>query len=126
MPRSPSGWPKRSVLRSSQMPELFLGLSARDRAAALGVAVSRSGRPAHILEKDIWVVWTPGALFESAFAEHLVFKGGTSLSKVYKAIRRFRRISMSPTTFVRSPPNWSKGLPKRFRPHVASRADGRR
>lgn len=71
------------------MPEAFLGLSARDRADALGVAVSRSGRPAHILEKDIWVVWTLGALFESAFAEHLVFKGGTSLSKVYKAIRRF-------------------------------------
>jgi hypothetical protein len=71
------------------MPEPFLGLSARDRAAALGVAISRSGRPAHILEKDIWVVWTLRVLFESAFAEHLVFKGGTSLSKVYKAIRRF-------------------------------------
>jgi hypothetical protein len=71
------------------MPESFLGLSARDRGDALGVAVSRSGRPAHILEKDIWVVWTLRVLFESAFAEHLVFKGGTSLSKVYKAIRRF-------------------------------------
>lgn len=71
------------------MPEPFLRLSARDRAAALGVAVSRSGRPAHILEKDIWVVWTLGVLFESPFAEHLVFKGGTSLSKVYKAIHRF-------------------------------------
>lgn len=71
------------------MPEAFLQLSARDRADALGVAVSRSGRPAHILEKDIWVVWTLGTLFESTFAEHLVFKGGTSLSKVYKAIRRF-------------------------------------
>ncbi|MBM4125718.1 MAG: nucleotidyl transferase AbiEii/AbiGii toxin family protein, partial [Nitrospira sp.] len=67
------------------MPEAFLQLSARDRADALGVAVSRSGRPAHILEKDIWVVWTLGTLFESTFAEHLVFKGGTSLSKVYKA-----------------------------------------
>lgn len=71
------------------MAEAFLQLSPRDRSDALGVAVSQSGRPAHVLEKDIWVVWTLQALFESAFAEHLVFKGGTSLSKVYKAIRLF-------------------------------------
>ena len=71
------------------MADPFFRLSARDRADALGVAASLSGRPAHILEKDIWVVWTLHALFEAAFAEHLVFKGGTSLSKVYKAIRRF-------------------------------------
>jgi hypothetical protein len=43
----------------------------------------------HILEKDVWVVWTLSTLFESAFGDHLVFKGGTSLSKAYGAIRRF-------------------------------------
>lgn len=71
------------------MAEEFLSLSSADRTEALGVATSASGRPAHILEKDIWVVWTLSALFESSFGKHLVFKGGTSLAKAYKAIRRF-------------------------------------
>jgi hypothetical protein len=69
--------------------ETFLRLSAKDRSDALGVASSRTGRPIHILEKDTWVVWTLATLFDAHFAAHLVFKGGTSLSKAYKAIRRF-------------------------------------
>ncbi len=44
---------------------------------------------AQLLEKDVWVVATLGLLFEAPFAEHLTFKGGTSLSKVWRAIRRF-------------------------------------
>ncbi len=42
-----------------------------------------------MLEKDIWVVWTLQALFEDPVGDHLVFKGGTSLSKAYQAIDRF-------------------------------------
>jgi hypothetical protein len=71
------------------MAETFLDLSPEDRLEALGVAATNSGRPQHLLEKDVWVVWALAALFESQFAGHLVFKGGTSLSKAYKAIRRF-------------------------------------
>jgi hypothetical protein len=71
------------------MNELFLSLESADRADALAVAASRSGRPPHVLEKDVWVVWTLEQLFDSTFAEHLVFKGGTSLSKAYRAILRF-------------------------------------
>jgi len=71
------------------MTEAFLGLSAAERREALQVAASTSGRPLHVLEKDVWVVWTLSALFESDFGKHLVFKGGTSLSKAYKAIERF-------------------------------------
>jgi len=71
------------------MTEAFLGLSAPERSEALQVAAATSGRPLHVLEKDVWVVWTLSALFESDFREHLVFKGGTSLSKAYKAIERF-------------------------------------
>jgi predicted nucleotidyltransferase component of viral defense system len=37
----------------------------------------------------VWVVWILGALFESPVATDLTFKGGTSLSKVYKIIDRF-------------------------------------
>lgn len=71
------------------MAEAFVTLSANDRREALAVAADRSGRPAHLLEKDVWVVWTLATLFGSNFGEHLVFKGGTSLSKAYHVIRRF-------------------------------------
>jgi hypothetical protein len=71
------------------MADAFLRLSAKDRRDALGVAADRSGRPAHLLEKDVWVVWALAALYGSPLGEHLVFKGGTSLSKAYKIIQRF-------------------------------------
>lgn len=71
------------------MAEAFLKLSTDDRREALAVAADRSGRPAHLLEKDAWVVWALATLFESDLGEHLVFKGGTSLSKAYRVIRRF-------------------------------------
>jgi len=71
------------------MPETFLELSGGDRLEALRVAASRSGRAIHLLEKDIWVVWALRALFASEFSRHLVFKGGTSLSKAFHAIGRF-------------------------------------
>ena len=41
------------------------------------------------MEKHTWIVATLGVLFEAPFGRHLVFKGGTSLSKVWRAIRRF-------------------------------------
>lgn len=71
------------------MAEDFFTLSAEDRREALRVAADRSGRPLHLLEKDIWVVWALQTLFGSALGEHLVFKGGTSLSKAYGVIQRF-------------------------------------
>lgn len=71
------------------MAEAFLTLSPSDRREALEVAASASGRPPHLLEKDVWVVWALAVLFESGLSERLVFKGGTSLSKAYQAIRRF-------------------------------------
>jgi hypothetical protein len=71
------------------MSESFFHLSPQDQEEALQVAASASGRPPHLLEKDIWVVWALSALFESPLGAHLVFKGGTALSKAYKAIRRF-------------------------------------
>ena len=71
------------------MADNFLNLSADDRREALNVASSQSGRPLHILEKDVMVVWTVDGLFKSAIGKHLVFKGGTSLSKGYGIIKRF-------------------------------------
>ena len=67
----------------------FQTLPASDQRDALEVAAGRSGRRAHLLEKDIWVVETLRALVEAPFGQHLTFKGGTSLSKAYQVIRRF-------------------------------------
>lgn len=71
------------------MPERFMTLPAVDRREALLAAAAASGRPPHLLEKDVWVVWILDVLFRSPLGGNLVFKGGTSLSKAYNAIRRF-------------------------------------
>ena len=67
----------------------FFRLDVADRLEVLSVAASASGRPIHLLEKDVWVVWTLRTLFGAEVGEDLVFKGGTSLSKAYGAIGRF-------------------------------------
>lgn len=41
------------------------------------------------IEKDWWVVQTLRLIFQMDVAEHLLFKGGTSLSKAWKIIERF-------------------------------------
>ncbi|PHS19333.1 MAG: hypothetical protein COA78_00335 [Blastopirellula sp.] len=69
--------------------QTYFSLTDQDKIDALETGASKLGRPADLLEKDIWVVWSLNALFDSALGESLVFKGGTSLSKVYKAIDRF-------------------------------------
>lgn len=52
-------------------------------------AAERGLHPA-IMEKDFWVCWVLKQLFLSpSLKEHLVFKGGTSLSKVDGMIERF-------------------------------------
>jgi len=71
------------------MADVFLDLDDADRREALQVAAAASGRPVHLLEKDVWVVWLLDVLFRAPFGEHLVFKGGTSLSKAYGLIDRF-------------------------------------
>jgi hypothetical protein len=67
----------------------FFQLSTAERLDALNAAANTSGLLPHLLEKDVWVVWSLRHLFAGPYAEHLVFKGGTSLSKAYGIIRRF-------------------------------------
>lgn len=71
------------------MPPDYFELPTEDKIDALESAASLLGRPADLLEKDIWVVWALNTLFAHSIGEHLVLKGGTSLSKAYKAISRF-------------------------------------
>ncbi len=50
------------------MAEPFLKLSLEDRREVLKIAADQLGRPSHLLEKHVWVVWALATLFGSALA----------------------------------------------------------
>lgn len=52
-------------------------------------AGERKDMPAFAVEKDWWVVQTLAILFGMEIGKHMVFKGGTSLSKSWGLINRF-------------------------------------
>lgn len=58
------------------MPDHFFSLSSADQKEVLLQAASDLGRPAFLLEKDLWVVWTLGKIFSTSGGDHLTFKGG--------------------------------------------------
>ncbi|MFO0840900.1 MAG: nucleotidyl transferase AbiEii/AbiGii toxin family protein [Gemmataceae bacterium] len=77
----------------------FLELPQEERRLYFEQAAARKNLLPVIMEKDFWVCWLLGVLFGSRFADHLVFKGGTSLSKVFGVIARFSEdidLSLSP------------------------------
>ena len=60
------------------------------RAEVFQEAAARLGFSQAIIEKDFWVCWSLEKLFAlPSFGDHLIFKGGTSLSKAYNVIQRF-------------------------------------
>jgi hypothetical protein len=77
----------------------FLTLPTDERRLYIDQAAIRRNVSPVVLEKDFWVCWLLGLLFGSEFARSLVFKGGTSLSKVFGVIERFSEdidLSLSP------------------------------
>ena len=52
-------------------------------------AASKRKLPEQVIEKDWWVTQVLRAVFSLPYAEHLSFKGGTSLSKCWHLIERF-------------------------------------
>ena len=71
------------------MAEPFLQLSPEEQAEILQTCAGKLGRRAEHLEKDVWICWVLQGLFTMPGRLPMAFKGGTSLSKVYGAIRRF-------------------------------------
>ena len=69
--------------------DAFLSLSTAEQRDVLETVAARTGRPAVILEKDIWICWVLQTLFSIPDRHPMAFKGGTSLSKVYGVIDRF-------------------------------------
>lgn len=60
-----------------------------DKQIAYNQIWEKTNLPAFAVEKDWWVVQTLTILFELEIGKHLVFKGGTSLSKSWGIIERF-------------------------------------
>lgn len=68
----------------------ILRLTPRERTELYQAASQQLGIGEVIVEKDFWVCWTLRQLFSlPGISEFLIFKGGTSLSKVWRAISRF-------------------------------------
>jgi hypothetical protein len=65
-------------------------MPAAERAEVFAETADRKGVAEAIIEKDFWVCWVLKQLFSiEALSGRLLFKGGTSLSKVFNAINRF-------------------------------------
>jgi hypothetical protein len=70
--------------------ETILSLKTSERGPYFEKAAEVLGMAPQIIEKDFWVCWTLRELFTlPVIKDHLTFKGGTSLSKIFKVIQRF-------------------------------------
>ena len=71
------------MLEFARQPSADLRRFFQEAGAQRGIAP-------HIVEKDFWVCWLLRLVFsDPKLGGHLVFKGGTSLSKVFGLIQRF-------------------------------------
>ena len=64
-------------------------ISTSRRVEVLKLLENKTGLNATSIEKDWWVTLALNALFNGLYGSHLVFKGGTSLSKCWRIIDRF-------------------------------------
>ena len=84
--RSSDAWPSTEIDPWTISPSS----RARNGDCTSSKPQSDSDLIAQIIEKDFWVCWTLKRLFVlDGFRDHLTFKGGTTLSKVYRIIERF-------------------------------------
>ena len=65
-------------------------MSSAERGEIFAETAERKGLAGAIVEKDFWVCWVLMQLFTiEVLSGRLLFKGGTSLSKIFHAINRF-------------------------------------
>jgi len=67
----------------------FRNLTKEQQIAVIEQLGNKMGLPAQAIEKDLWVTTFLQLIFALPFADKLVFKGGTSLSKIWNVIERF-------------------------------------
>lgn len=67
----------------------YIDFSKEEQLQLLAEVGKHVELPYEALEKDLWVTQVLHALFSLSVSEHLIFKGGTSLSKAWGLIDRF-------------------------------------
>jgi len=67
----------------------FYSLNKEEKLQIIEQVAAEQNLPYFAIEKDWWVMQTLAIIFEMDMAEHLLFKGGTSLSKAWHLINRF-------------------------------------
>jgi len=67
----------------------FYNIDNAEKEAIFNAGATEMGMTPFAVEKDWWVSRTLNIIFQMDIAAHLVFKGGTSLSKAWKLINRF-------------------------------------
>lgn len=67
----------------------FIKLSEKDKLNIFNQVSEKTGLPSSAVEKDWWVTLSLNIIFSLSYSKHIVFKGGTSLSKAWNLIKRF-------------------------------------
>ncbi|MDR0973988.1 MAG: nucleotidyl transferase AbiEii/AbiGii toxin family protein [Prevotellaceae bacterium] len=67
----------------------FWNLTDKQRRTVITQTANKANLPEQAIEKDLWVTTILQLVFSLPYANHLLFKGGTSLSKGWRLIERF-------------------------------------
>lgn len=67
----------------------FIKLSKKEKLNIFNQVSEKKGLPSYAVEKDWWVTLALNVIFSLSYSKHIVFKGGTSLSKAWNLIERF-------------------------------------
>ena len=89
----------------------FYNIENEEKIAIFNAVATEKGMKPFAVEKDWWVSRTLEIIFSMDIARHLVFKGGTSLSKAWKLIQRFSEdidLAIDREYFFKSDKDWEK------------------
>lgn len=89
----------------------FYKIDKAEKEAIFNAIATEKGMSPFAVEKDWWVSRTLEIIFRMDIAKHLVFKGGTSLSKAWKLINRFSEdidLAIDKVFFFKPEKGWSK------------------
>lgn len=89
----------------------FYNIENEEKIAIFNAVATAKGMKPFAVEKDWWVSRTLEIIFSMDIARHLVFKGGTSLSKAWKLIQRFSEdidLAIDREYFFKSDKDWEK------------------
>lgn len=89
----------------------YLQLTKAEQQTVLMQCKNLMGLPEQAVEKDLWVTVMLQLIFDSDLSKHIIFKGGTSLSKNGNLIERFSEdidLAVNYTYFGLNDDDWRK------------------